>query len=220
MNDVARSWDAVYRSEYGRRYPFEPLIVYVNRLKARGFNGQHVLDIGFGTVADMLMLYEAGYEVHGLEVSENAIKRARRSLDAANIPSALTLWKSDTPFPYDSGFFDLVVSIGALHYNLDHYRVLEEMRRILRPGGRFMISYHGPLFHYWKYTEVIRSGVRRYTDEYPNETMRGLEFIFFQGKKEIEKIYGKYFSDVSVSTYRYRVLDQDTSFYLVTGLVS
>ncbi len=218
MNDATRGWNAVYGSNYGRRYPFEPLIVYVQRLKARGFSGKRALDIGFGTVADMAMLHEAGYELHGLEVAENAIARAGAALDAADIPHALTLWVPGTPFPRADGFFDLVTSIGALHYNLDQRPVLAELRRVLREEGRFMTVYHGPLFHYCRYTETVRPGIRRYTAGYPNETLRGLEFVAFECAGDLATLYETCFSEVEVSHYQYRVLGQDTSFWLVTGM--
>ena len=217
MARTAAGWNFIYRSEYGRRYPCESLIVFVQRLKARGFNGRRALDVGFGTVADMLMLVEAGYDIDGLEVAENAIAKARAALDKAGVPHKLSLWEPGTPFPCESGFYDLVVSIGALHYNLDQRLVLSEMRRVLRTGGRFMTTYHGPLFHHWRHSEIVRPGVRRYTAEYPNESTRGVEFVYFERVEELEALYNASFVDVEVSHYQYRVLGQDESYWLVTG---
>lgn len=217
MNDTVRKWNAVYRSTYGRRYPFEPLIVFVLRLKARGFDGRRALDIGFGTVADMLMLRDSDYNIYGLEVAENALVQARAALDEASVPHELALWEPGTPFPHESEFFDLVISIGALHYNLDQRQVLAEIRRVLRKGGRFMTTYHGPLFHHWRHSEIVGPGIRRYTADYPNEATRGLQFVFFERQEGLSALYAAWFKDVEVSHYQYRVLGQDESFWLVTG---
>lgn len=217
MSRTVRGWNAIYGATYGRCYPFEPLVVYVSRLKTRGFVGLSALDIGFGTVADMVMLHDVGYAVHGIEVAENAVTRAGLALDNAGIPHDLRLWTPGTQFPHEDHHFDLVVSIGALHYNLDQMPVLAEIQRVLRGGGRFMTTYHGPLFHYWRFSEVVRPGIRRYTDEYPNEAMRGIEFVYFDYDDEISALYSAYFDEVEVSHYQYRLLGQDTSFWLVTG---
>jgi SAM-dependent methyltransferase len=225
--DTTTGWDRLYRKTegYGRRYPFEPLIVYVQRLKSPGHapdgmsDGAHrALDIGFGTIADLVMLHEAGYEVHGLEVSENAISRAESALKGVEIPYTMDLWEPGTVFPLVSNSFDLAVSIGAIHYNLDQGHVLGEIHRVLKPEGRFMTTYHGPEFYYTKFTEIVRPGVRRYTQEYPNETMRGIEFVVFDGKDDLKDLYEQHFQDVEISNYRYRLLGQLTSFWLVTGV--
>lgn len=220
MKDAARSWNAVYGSSYGRRYPFEPLVVYVQRLKARGFAGQRALDIGFGTIADMLMLHNAGYHIHGLEVAENAIARAHTMLEEAGVPNALAHWEPGVLFPYKDGLFDLVISIGALHYNINQDAVLSEMARVMRSGGRFMITYPAPGFHYWRYSEVIAPNVRRYVEGYPNKNMVGVEFMAFESEQEVQVLYDRHFDDVDVSLYHYRLLDQNTSFWLVTGTAS
>jgi SAM-dependent methyltransferase len=217
MVDAATAWDEVYRNPYGRRYPFEPLVVYVHRLRDRGFAGTRALDIGFGTVADLIMLGSCGFQVIGLEVSKNAIARAERALENVGKSNRLDLWKPGTPFDYESGSFDLAIAIGSLHYNLDQPAVLSEIARVIRPGGRFMATYHGPRFHHWKDSEVVAPGRRRYGEGYGNPAMRGLEFVYFERADQVGTLYDEHFVDVEVSHYHYTLLGQEESLWLVTA---
>lgn len=61
---------------------------------------------------------------------------ARRKLDA---DIALYRGWADA-LPFDDGRFDVVVSCSAFHYVLRPAAALREIRRVLRPGGRLVIT--------------------------------------------------------------------------------
>lgn len=52
------------------------------------------------------------------------------------------------PLPFDDGAFDDVVASLVLHYLRDWGPTLAEMRRVLRPGGRLIVSVQHPLVDY------------------------------------------------------------------------
>jgi SAM-dependent methyltransferase len=47
--------------------------------------------------------------------------------------------------PFEDGFFDFIYSSLTLHHSDDWKGILTEMRRLLRPGGRMLISTHHPV---------------------------------------------------------------------------
>ncbi|MDQ2741163.1 MAG: class I SAM-dependent methyltransferase [Chloroflexota bacterium] len=96
--------------------------------------GSRVLDLGcafgFGT-----RLLARRYETFGHDLSATYIERAHRALPG--IP--FTVGAADR-VPYPDGFFDGVVLLDVLEHVPNERPVLAEIARLLRPGGRLIVS--------------------------------------------------------------------------------
>ncbi len=71
-------------------YPYEQLVIYVSYLekvwKNVEDNPKRALEIGFGSsIADMKFLTKRRFSVHGLEVSENAVKNSLKKSEKESI---------------------------------------------------------------------------------------------------------------------------------------
>lgn len=75
--------------------------------------------------------------VVGIDVSEAAIEAARQAVDAENT-SFLVMDAADLDFDGES--FDTVSISVSLHHMTSIQGVLEEMKRVLKSGGRFIVS--------------------------------------------------------------------------------
>jgi SAM-dependent methyltransferase len=80
-------------------------------------------------------------EWHGVDPNEGAIAWAREHLSGIDFRVS----PQDPPLPYDDGAFDFVVAISIWsHYGEQAaLRWLDEMHRIIEPGGLFVFSAHG-----------------------------------------------------------------------------
>jgi 2-polyprenyl-3-methyl-5-hydroxy-6-metoxy-1,4-benzoquinol methylase len=105
-------------------------ISFLTRLLAPG---ARVLDLGCGRGVILGPLADRGFEVHGLEISAEA---ARGADPRAEIRIASSL--SDAG--YETAFFDEVVIWHVLEHVDDPRGTLEEVARILRPGGRLIVA--------------------------------------------------------------------------------
>jgi len=97
-----------------------------------------VLDVGCGTGAllQQLALSCPTALLCGVDPVAEMLDVARRRL-----PANVQLregWAESLPF--EDGEFDAVVSCSTLHYIREPMRALQEMRRVLRPGGRLTIT--------------------------------------------------------------------------------
>ncbi|MBI4300214.1 MAG: methyltransferase domain-containing protein [Chloroflexi bacterium] len=117
--------------------------------------GEKVLDVGCGTgtLAIAIKRQAGAGEVHGIDASPEMIQVAKEksAKDGSDIDFRVALIEA-IPFPDAS--FDLVTSSLTLHHLPDDLKEkgFLEIRRVLKPGGRFMAMdfaalSHSPLGH-------------------------------------------------------------------------
>jgi SAM-dependent methyltransferase len=123
-----RRFDEAYLSYYSylTRY-LEPVV----RRRGRALE----IGLGYGTVSSYLA--EAGVDYCGLDVAQGPVQIVRDRLDRlGKTPSASkVLQGSALAIPWEDGYFDALVSIGCLHHTGDLARGIEEVHRVLAPGG-------------------------------------------------------------------------------------
>lgn len=99
--------------------------------------GKTVLDIACGEGYGSYLLAGNASAVTGVDIDEPTIKAATHKYKAAHL-TFLTADASATPLPAYS--FDLLVSFETLEHLEEHERLLEEFKRLLKPGGLMIIS--------------------------------------------------------------------------------
>lgn len=88
-----------------------------------------VLDVGCGAGSVSAHLAQVGCCVHGLDLVEAAVERARsKGLDAV-------VHDVQEGLPHRDGSFDAVLLLDILEHVFDPLALLEEARRVLREGG-------------------------------------------------------------------------------------
>jgi ubiquinone/menaquinone biosynthesis C-methylase UbiE len=139
---------------------FEPLNQGLRVLGLRLFlprRGSAVLDIGCGTGQYLALYRRLRCNLYGLDLSPAMLRVARSRLGA---DAHLQLGDASC-MPYGDSAFDLVVAMLALHEMkpATRSRVMGEMIRVLRPGGRMLvIDFHpGPIrgFEGWRTKAII-----------------------------------------------------------------
>jgi SAM-dependent methyltransferase len=103
--------------------------------------GRRILDAGCGSGPLSAALRDRGAIVTGFDSSAGMLEQARRRLgDDANLQVA----DIGRPLPYADGAFDDVIASLVLHYLEDWGPALAELRRVLKPGGRLIMSVDHP----------------------------------------------------------------------------
>ena len=103
--------------------------------------GRRILDAGCGSGPLFAALRDRGAIVTGIDKSAGMLAQARRRLgDDADLKVAAL--GSPLPFPDDT--FDDVTASLVLHYLEDWGPPLAELRRVLKPGGRLIVSVDHP----------------------------------------------------------------------------
>ena len=111
--------------------------------------GKDVLDAACGPGFYLQELIEGEALVRAFDASGEMIRLARKRVgEGVEIRQA----SLDQPLPYGDGSFDIVLCALAIHYAADRRATYREFLRVLRPGGRCVISTQHPT------TDWLRKG--------------------------------------------------------------
>jgi len=103
--------------------------------------GRRILDAGCGSGPLFAALGDRGAIVTGFDKSAAMVELARRRLgDDADLLVA----ELGSPLPFPDDMFDDVTASLVLHYLEDWGPALAELRRVLKPGGRLIVSVDHP----------------------------------------------------------------------------
>jgi len=115
-----------------------------------------VLDVGSGTGTNLRLLGELGFiDFSGVDRSESAIRFcAEKGLGHVALGDARAL-------PCDDGSVDLLIATDIVEHVEDDAAALREFRRVLKPGGRVVLTV--PAFpSLWGLQDVVSHHQRRY----------------------------------------------------------
>lgn len=100
-----------------------------------------MLDIGCGGGATLQRLLKRSKKakVYGIDISEESVAKAKKINAEALDKQVFVTQGSAEKLPYDDGMFDVITAVETVYFwpNLPH--CLKEVRRVLKPGGRFAI---------------------------------------------------------------------------------
>lgn len=140
VGDAAPLSAAWFQRIEAHRYRVEPLIHAVAQFTR--YRGQRVLEVGVGAGTDHLQWARAGAECYGIDLTEAAVETTRQHLALYGLRSALQRVDA-ARLPFDDGFFDVVYSWGVIHHAAHPASLVGEIRRVLKPGGRFIGMLYG-----------------------------------------------------------------------------
>lgn len=152
MNDV-KSEIKDYWNERSSTFDLSPGHVIANRKEENawksllqdkiGGNDKKILDIGAGTGFLSIMLAEMGYEVVGLDLSEEMMERAKKKAMGQGVKVEFKLGDAEN-LPFETGSFDALVNRAVLWTLPDPKKAIAEWRRVLKPGGKLCFFLHEP----------------------------------------------------------------------------
>ncbi len=121
-----------------------------------GVSGLKVLEIGCGLGTDGAQFAKAGAEYTGVDLTEAAIELARKRFELFGLAGEFQVADAEKlNFPDES--FDVVYSHGVLHHTPNIKAAVQEIHRVLKPGGRAIVMlYHRGSYNYRVGIRVLR----------------------------------------------------------------
>jgi len=130
--ECIRPWMSPYR--------FPELMARIEREAVR-LRGKRLLDLGCGLGYDSVEFLRRGVRVTATDVSTSAIALAAVHFAIAGVQADGLEVATALALPYAAATFDAVWSDGVLYYTGDMPRALREIWRVLRSGGRAIVSH-------------------------------------------------------------------------------
>jgi SAM-dependent methyltransferase len=112
-----------------------------------------VVEICCGTGEAYALVADRAELAIGIDISLQMLKRAQ-----ARHPKLRLVQGDATRLPLREGLADVVLIHGGIHHVPDRIGLFQEVRRILKPGGRFY--FHEPVDDFWLW-RLIRKGIYR-----------------------------------------------------------
>jgi phosphatidylethanolamine/phosphatidyl-N-methylethanolamine N-methyltransferase len=101
-----------------------------------------ILDVGVGTGLELPM-FDAGVKLVGVDLSEPMLRRARKRVERENLRQVAGLCVMDaTRLAFAGGSFDAVVAPYVLTVVPDPPATLDELARVVKPGGEIVLVNH------------------------------------------------------------------------------
>src|SRR6266508_545065 len=136
---------------YGADGPWMPEV-----MEFASHAGEDVLEIGGGLGIDLAQFAEHGARVTDVDLSAGHLALAEEHFQLRGLAGRFVHHDGEE-LPFADGSFDLVYSNGVIHHTPNTVKVVAEMYRVLRPGGRVIaMVYAENSLHYWRSLMWIR----------------------------------------------------------------
>ncbi len=107
----------------------------------KNFVGKKVLDVGCGNGYVLSKYAWEGAEVYGIDITQAGIDLCRKRFEYSQLNGDFQVADAqDIPFPDNT--FDCVCSMGVLHHVPNTQNALDEIYRVLKPGGRLIVMFY------------------------------------------------------------------------------
>ena len=157
ISDVRNYWDdypcgiQVSDKEVGSREFFEEIKKKFDRtyaayahseklLRFRERKGKSVLEIGCGIGIDAAEFARYGAHVTTLDLSPKNIELAKKYFSYNDLSGNLLVGNAEV-MDFDNDTFDLVVAIGVFIYTPDTQKAIDEVLRVVKPGGEVICMF-------------------------------------------------------------------------------
>lgn len=126
----AQNYDKTFYGKHARSN-YKHILNEINQVK-KG----NILDVGCGTGEILNILSKSNYNLYGIDISENMLKKAKTKLKNS---AKLTVGDSEH-LPYEDNKFDIIICNDSFHHYPNPLKALNEMKRVLKKGGKIIIG--------------------------------------------------------------------------------
>lgn len=126
-------WDEVTEKRYLIYYPYLKWEAEFGKHK-----GEHVLEIGIGVGTDTIQYAKGGAIITGIDLVQSAIDETKKRFEQEELNGTFMVDDAEH-LQFDDDTFDFVFCFGILHHTPKTKESINEIKRVLRPGGKAVI---------------------------------------------------------------------------------
>ena len=230
-SDNIKKWDWMYDdySIHDIEYLKNRQNIVIDLINNNSSHNNKILELGYGAGQTALELGKKGFEVHGLDISKNLYDIAHRRCKKNNPKGKyyLKVGSIESNYDYEENYFDIVVVLGALQYLHNIPSCLNEVYRVLKPGGFFIVAQrnHYSLSNMTSFRQIVRTIIHFIFRE-EHELFPSFKSILIDSK--LGKIFKKFENSKFMNTnfmlkghdnWKYKIDKKKISMYLMSKLL-
>jgi ubiquinone/menaquinone biosynthesis C-methylase UbiE len=136
---IHRQWERAYRTAENETF-FNEAFDYIERV-VNAPKGAAFVDVGCGVCSHSIRLAKRGFLVHAMDCSESVLVVARTNVNASSLSSRIKILAGNVlALPFEDGSLDYVLCWGVLMHVAEIDKAVSELSRVLRDGGRCVVS--------------------------------------------------------------------------------
>lgn len=131
-----------YFDFYNRlREDIEPISYSYELHEYKNFANKKVLDVGCGNGYILSKYAGEGAKTYGIDITQASIDLCRKRFEYLELKGEFKVADAqDIPFPDNT--FDCICSMGVLHHVPNTQKAIDEIYRVLKPGGRLIVMFY------------------------------------------------------------------------------
>jgi 2-polyprenyl-3-methyl-5-hydroxy-6-metoxy-1,4-benzoquinol methylase len=119
-------------------YRFDKLGYLPQIVDFAAYRNRRLLEVGCGVGIDLARFARAGAQVTGVDLSATAIRLAQQNFQQQGLTADFCIMNGEELQLADNSF-DVVYAHGVLQYTANPQQMVNELHRVLRPGGRAIL---------------------------------------------------------------------------------
>jgi len=200
--NAKNEWTKAYLAEESMAYPSEYVIRIFKgsypklNFDKNSFKNKKICDLGCGDGRNLLLLSQCGFDVYGMEISEDIVKTVRSNMDYLNINAEIKCGTNDN-IPWKNDLFDYLLSWNSCYYvgeNGDFDVYVEEFARCLKTDGYLVLSIPKKTCFIYHDSEQLNDGYQIIRND-PFNLRNGEVLRMFENEDEIKNVFSKYFKN-------------------------
>ncbi len=217
-----KNWEKFNKKKSSTNYPKWPneamvKLVFGDYLenKININSNMKVLDVGCGFGNNLLPFLELGCDCYGTEVTKDMAEQTEIILKERGYNVKIEEGKNNK-LPFEDDFFDLLLSIGVIHYEGNEENLikgLKEYNRVLKKYGRLLLITVAPEHVIIKKAKLVDKNIYKIQNY---DFRDGIDFYCFNDKEVIKSFYNNHFNKVEVGRLTEDLMKFKLDFFLVS----
>ena len=137
-------------------YRFEKQSPLLRLVDFTSYKDKMLLQVGCDVGTDLILFAKHGAHVTGIDLSERAVQLTEKNFELHDLRAELRVMDGEhLEFSADS--FDAVYAHGVLPYTADVQKMIDEIYRVLRPGGEAILQVFNRRSWFYLLSKVTRT---------------------------------------------------------------
>lgn len=205
MSNTIKNYNNLYQNIDNKVFPQEWVVrIFMGKypkLDLRdNLDGKKILEVSCGDGRNLGPLIKKNMKISATEITNQVVENLANAFPNIEFKQALNSF-----LPFDENNFDYLLSWNQIYYmgidkmNLNFTKYVEEFSRVLKPGGKLIVSVPMVDSFIFKDSIEINRNYRMVSND-PFDTRNGEILRCFKGEQDIVREFRKYFNNFTFAS--------------------